>query len=304
MSELFAALGCATLVKLLLALSPGLYHSTDLEVHRNWLAVTHSLPLSRWYWDATSRWTLDYPPLFAYFQWLLAQVAAALAPSAVVLSADAIATRDVILFQRLSVVAVDCVAAVVLIWWAYGEAAALRRPPSTVAAAAIVLVSLNAGLVLVDHVHFQYNGGLLAILVAVAALLARGRPAAAVAAFTALVCAKHLFMAAAPAVALHALRCEAWWPAAVDALRRGSLARFPLRAAAASLGRLAAVALLVAAVIVCPVLLAPSTPGLPTATPAEAAAQLLRRLFPFGRGLTHAYWAANAWAVYQARGWG
>ena len=83
------------------------YKSTDFEVHRNWMAITYELPLTKWYFEKTSSWTLDYPPFFAYFEWVLAKPAAYFDREMVRVQNLFYNELTVLLYQRVTVVLSD-----------------------------------------------------------------------------------------------------------------------------------------------------------------------------------------------------
>ena len=137
----------------------------------------------------------------------------------------------------------------------------------------------SGALLLVDHVHFQYNGLLLGVLVYALFMLRRGDHVKAGALFALLCCAKHLFLTLAPVLA-------AVFVAAHVRPRHDFVKAF-LELAGASV---AALALGLAPLLV---------PAWRAGRLGDAFAELAGRLFPFdARGLVHSYWAPNAWALY------
>jgi alpha-1,3-glucosyltransferase len=285
------------------------YASTDFDVHRNWLAITHHVPITQWYHEATSIWTLDYPPLFAWLEWVLARAAMLLGLRQILeLSANPIRTSAALLFQRVSVLAGELVLFSAICAFssvtkqAWGGAQRISIPARCALLCAVVL--LHPGLVLVDNIHFQYNGLLFALLLFALTAAYAGRPLMAALLFLGLVCTKHLFAVLGPVVALYALYHGVFKP------------NSSWRAAVCRLLVLAGTAAVVVLLTFAPVLVDPQAIALcaatendaPPQTWAECAAasvrdnllQLAARLFPFSRGLVHAYWAPNAWALYMA----
>ena len=157
---LFAA---ATALKLLLVPA---YKSTDFEVHRNWLAVTASKPVRQWYHEATSQWTLDYPPLFAVFEWILSLAVPFVDANALNISASPYESWKFTVFHRCSVIVTD----VVLLAGCIALSRVVARSPGlfdsveTHQRVLTAIIFLNPCLLVVDHVHFQYNGMLLGLL--------------------------------------------------------------------------------------------------------------------------------------------
>ncbi|XP_068601137.1 dolichyl pyrophosphate Glc1Man9GlcNAc2 alpha-1,3-glucosyltransferase [Brachionichthys hirsutus] len=270
-------------VSLLKCMFINTYHSTDFEVHRNWLAVTSSLPLSRWYRENTSEWTLDYPPLFAWFEFGLSRVAQHVDGNMLAVENLNYASPSTVVFQRLSVIFTDamfvfatreccrCVQA------QEGSSDILNRRPFVLA----VLLLWNFGLLVVDHIHFQYNGFLFGFLLLSVAKHLQSKHLQGALLFAILLNLKHIYLYVAPAYGVYLLRSYCFTQDNKD----GSPCwrSFSPR-------RLLALGGIVASV--CALSFGPFilTGQLP---------QVLARLFPFGRGLCHAYWAPNIWALYN-----
>lgn len=268
---IFAAITCG---KLLFMPS---YRSTDFEVHRNWLAVTHHLPVQKWYVDRTSPWTLDYPPLFAWFEWALSFAAQFFDARMLRVENLDYASERTVLFQRLSVIVVDAIYALSVhrCLAAAGMAKEGSRKWFSAYSITSFLLVCNVGLFMVDHIHFQYNGFLSGVLLLSIGAILQGKNLQGAFWFCVLLNLKHIYLYVAPAYFVYLLRSYCL---------EKTKERWTLH-----WRRFLGLSLIVVSVF-----------GVTYAPFIGQLDQVAARLFPFKRGLCHAYWAPNFWALYNA----
>ncbi|TFK43647.1 glucosyltransferase [Crucibulum laeve] len=255
----------STAIKLLLFPS---YRSTDFEVHRNWLAITYSLPISKWYYDTTSEWTLDYPPFFAYFEKLLSIPASLIDPRIVDLNNLNYSAWSVVAYQRTTVILTELVLGVAVLRFIRGSVdPSIQRIISA-------SLFLHPGFLIIDHIHFQYNGFMFGILLWSILMARNGNKLVSGILFAILLNFKHIYMYLAPAYFIYLLRSFCLSPTyQLQTKNFVSLANAVIAVFVVSLG---------------PFIVMGQIP------------QVLSRLFPFTRGLNHAYWAPNFWALVTA----
>ncbi|XP_062370038.1 probable dolichyl pyrophosphate Glc1Man9GlcNAc2 alpha-1,3-glucosyltransferase isoform X2 [Cinclus cinclus] len=222
------------------------------------------------------------------------------------------ASRATIFFQRLSVIFTDTL----FIYAVHeccrcinGKRAAkdvLEKPTFILA----VLLLWNFGLLIVDHIHFQYNGFLFGLMFLSVARLYQVNPSDSclfvvvyilsvlmhftkllmlwkrylegALLFAVLLHFKHIYIYVAPAYGIYLLRSYCFTANNAD----GSLKWRSFSFLHVTL--LGLIVCLVSALSLGPFLVLGQLP------------QVVSRLFPFKRGLCHAYWAPNFWALYNA----
>eukprot|EP00080_Pristionchus_pacificus_P024860 PDM84880.1 hypothetical protein PRIPAC_33903 [Pristionchus pacificus] len=186
------------------------------SVHRNWKAIAHNLPLSQWYKEKTSQWTLDYPPFFAYFEKFLGRFASFIGMDDILsIQSDPLMNNRVLYFMRSTVLASDFLYLMATV--AISSMMSGIRSRNYL----FILLSTHTMFILLDNIHFQ-----------------------------------HIYLYYAPGVSL-------------------------------------------LVVLLLPFIFSLTPFLISSSDPLDALQSIISRLFPIQRGLTHAYWAPNAWAIYN-----
>ena len=293
----FAAIALAILVRWLVAQFPYSGHESpplfgDYEAQRHWMEITTNLPASKWYTNTTDNdlnyWGLDYPPLTAYHMYLLGSVSSKLINSTwtELHKSRGIESYEHKIFMRSTVLISEFLVYTPAIVYYFYKTQTTNKYTSTpsadhkqnVAIYTCMLLFYPAQ-ILIDHGHFQYNSVFLGLTLWAIILILKGRHSLASLMFTLALCYKQM--------ALYYALPFFWFLASVNLRVR------PFWKGLRNIILIGIIVIFTFALIFAPYLRSVDT-----------AQQVLKRIFPFNRGLFEDK-VANFWfslsIVYKIR---
>jgi alpha-1,3-glucosyltransferase len=127
------------------------------------MAITFEKPLKEWYYEQSSVWTLDYPPFFAYFEWLLGQIGGNFVDREMVkVENQYYGEISVTYYQRATVIVSD----LVYLWGVlrYYQADAALKRLRKIDIMKVAFVYCSSAFLILDNIHFQYNSMMYGLL--------------------------------------------------------------------------------------------------------------------------------------------
>ena len=123
--------------------------------------------MKEWYFEDRLKHTLDYPPFFAYFEWMLSQVLAKIDPDIIEINKEVFSETTVIV-HRVSVIATDLL--FVYACYRFTTKAKLTSSDSRLTHSEKLKIwffinYFSLGMFMIDNIHFQYNSMLYALMI-------------------------------------------------------------------------------------------------------------------------------------------
>ena len=252
--------------------------STDFEVHRNWKAITTSLPIREWYKNNLNIWTLDYPPLFAYMELILGYISKIIDPNLTNINLINYNNTICKFYMRSTVLIGDF-----FLGYSLKKLCISLKLNKKKSCLLIGSILSFAGLIIVDNIHFQYNSILFSIFFLSINSIINDQLIKGAFFYTISLCMKHIFIYMAPAYFLYYLKYLI-------------LQNLKINPSKVLKDTFLIIITILSTIIIS---FSPFLYICYKDNSIETFINIKNRLFPLQRGLLHSYWAPNFWAIYS-----
>jgi alpha-1,3-glucosyltransferase len=252
----------------------------DYEAQRHWMEITYHLPIGEWYWYDLEYWGLDYPPLTAYHSYLCGWLSHHLVGAETVAldASRGIEDPKHKAYMRFTVLFFDLLIYCSAIWYS-----TFQQDRKSLW---VILISVcQPAILLIDHGHFQYNTIALGLSISAFSCMVQGS-------FLSCIYGSFLFC-----LALNFKQMTLYYAPAVFFYLLGRCVAKPSR----FLSRFLSLGVTVISTFW--ILWTPFItfgPSQIATTPWDRILHILRRIFPFERGLFEGK-VANIWCALNTR---